>query len=61
MNVKLTQTKNADILKRWFVAKLLPTPTLVAFKNGPTSASFSFMFGLFKQQYKFLQQNKWEK
>ena len=26
------------------------------FKNGPTSASFSFIFGLFKQTIQFLQQ-----
>ena len=27
------------------------------FKNGPTPASFSFIFGLFKQSIQFLQQN----
>ena len=26
------------------------------FKNGPTAASFSFIFGLFKQAIQFLQQ-----
>ena len=28
----------------------------VLLKNGPTSASFSFMFGLFKQTIQFLEQ-----
>ena len=30
-------------------------------KNGPMPASFSFIFGLFKQQIHFLQQNQCEK
>ena len=32
------------------------TLTFLFFKNGPTSASFSFIFGLFKQTIQFLQQ-----
>ena len=32
------------------------TRPLFLLKNGPTSASFSFIFGLFKQTIQFLQQ-----
>ena len=61
MLLKFTDQKNGLLMHSWINAQGLKALAHIFIKNGPTLASFLFIFGLFKQTLQIFRTNICEK